>query len=184
MKAAFETDERIFLVMPFIRGGEMFSHLDEQLSAEGHGFPEDTAKWFIAQLILAIGALHKEGIIHRDLKTENILLFPDGYIQLIDYGVAKRNHKKGEITQTRCGTEVYMAPEMIKRGNEHSFPCDWWAIGLLTFELIMGDAPFETEKEICENNIEKLFPDKEFARQKMSANCRNFIKLMCAKNPA
>jgi serine/threonine protein kinase len=69
------------------------------------------------------------------------MLFPDGYINLIDYGVAKRNHKEGEIDYVQSGTPDYMAPELTKDDFGHSFPCDWWSVGAVTFELMMGDVP-------------------------------------------
>ena len=96
------------------------------------------------QICLAIAYLHERKIIYRDIKPENILLDEDGYLALTDFGLSKLV-ENGKQSNTFCGTPDYLAPEIIK-DNGHSFPVDWWAIGILTYELIAGSPPF-----FCQN---------------------------------
>ena len=122
--------------MNFIRGGELFTHLRNV-----RRFKEDQAKFYINILCLAIGYLHSKSIIHRDLKCENILMDNDGYIKLTDFGVAKDISKSGEAAMTFTGTFDYLAPELLD-GEPYGKPVDWWAIGVLTYELIVGFPTF------------------------------------------
>jgi serum/glucocorticoid-regulated kinase 2 len=79
-----QNELRLYFVMPFINGGELFQILKKKKRLD-----EETIKFYSAQLVMAIGHLHSKDIIHRDLKLENILVAEDGYIKIIDYGLAK-----------------------------------------------------------------------------------------------
>lgn len=103
-------------------------------------FNEQTVRFYAAQIILALGYLHERGIIHRDLKLENILVGQDGYLRLIDYGLAKMT-KGDELATTFCGTPEYLAPEMVAQTG-HDFGVDWWAVGIMMYELLVGVTPF------------------------------------------
>ena len=108
MAYVFQDETKIYFVMTFIRGGELFSHLKKEKR-----FAEDKAKFYALQIVLWIGYLHKQGIMYRDVKTENILIGEDGYLFLTDFGLA-RTLAKGEMANTLWGTPEYMAPEIIK----------------------------------------------------------------------
>mmetsp|Transcript_30253 Transcript_30253/g.29746 ORF Transcript_30253/g.29746 Transcript_30253/m.29746 type:complete len:96 (+) Transcript_30253:970-1257(+) len=84
MDFVFENEKTIYFVMPYVKGGELYS----QLKAVKR-FPEEVVKFYAIQLIMGIGYLHENGIIHRDLKLENILIGEDGYLKIIDFGLAK-----------------------------------------------------------------------------------------------
>lgn len=107
MEYLFMSDLRLFFVMPFIRGGELYRFFKAK-----RRFKEHEVKFYAAQIILALGYLHKKGIVHRDLKLENILVDMNGYLKIIDFGLAKMLDSN-DTTKTYCGTPEYLAPEMI-----------------------------------------------------------------------
>ncbi|KAL3279819.1 hypothetical protein HHI36_017326 [Cryptolaemus montrouzieri] len=130
----FKNNVYLCLVMPFINGGEMFSHLRQQKK-----FSEELTRFYSAQVILAFEYIHYVGIVYRDLKPENILVDKDGYLKLTDYGFCKKIDD--QRTYTLCGTPEYLAPEIIlSQGYNKSV--DWWALGILMFEMAAGYPPF------------------------------------------
>eukprot|EP00347_Sterkiella_histriomuscorum_P024519 403330825 len=136
MEFVFIKSLRIYFIMDFIRGGELFKHL-----SESKRFSEDRTRFYSAQVALALGYLHKARIIYRDMKPENILLNHDGYILLADFGLAKINDIEGDEPNSFCGTPEYLSPEMIV-GSGHDHTLDWWALGILIYEMIIGIPPF------------------------------------------
>ena len=136
MDYVFQNDFRIYFLMNFIKGGELFRHLSNMKR-----FSEEQAKFFIAQIIIAIGHLHKKNILYRDLKPENVLFNEDGYLLLADFGLAKMTASKKDLSNSFCGTPEYLSPEMII-GSGHDHTVDWWTVGILLYELIVGITPF------------------------------------------
>lgn len=175
MQYVFSTEVEIYFVMRFIRGGELFLHLRNSTR-----FTEDRTKFYAAQVALAIGHLHKQHIIYRDIKPENILLDENGYLCLTDFGLAKVMKDRAD-TNTFCGTPEYLAPEIIEEKG-HSYPVDWWALGILTYEMIVGFPPFYTGNNT--NNLQMYelirkkpiyFPDPIRHKIHMSEDCKDFI---------
>ncbi|CCI43883.1 unnamed protein product [Albugo candida] len=151
LRYAFQTASSVYLVMPFVAGGELFHHLSKQGL-----LLEDTAIFYAAEIVLALEHLHSQGIIHRDLKPENVLVDDDGHIRLTDFGLAKEMANEEDSTKTMCGTNgrsivllqakshkcvEYMAPEMI-RGRSYNKAVDFWALGALIYEMVTGYPPF------------------------------------------
>ena len=108
--------------MDFLNGGELFYHLKK----EGR-FSEHRTQFYAAEILLALECLHKNGIIYRDLKPENVLLDSDGHIKLTDFGLSKQGVIGNRNTYTFCGTPEYLAPEIVK-GKGHSKAVDWWSL--------------------------------------------------------
>jgi len=139
MYYAFQTPEKLFLVLDYCPGGELFFHLSRY-----RRFQEPVARFYAAELLLAIGHLHKNGIIYRDLKPENVLLDAYGHVKLGDFGLAKdgiRHPTQG--AKSTCGTPEYMAPEVLNQGG-HGFCVDYWGLGMILYEMMTGLPPWYT----------------------------------------
>lgn len=134
--STFQDETRLFLLLEFINGGELFSHLRK----EGR-LPDGDSKFYAGEIVLAFAYLHGKNIIYRDLKPENLLIDADGHIKVTDFGFAKVVEDR---TWTLCGTPEYLAPEIIQ-SKGHGRAVDWWALGILIFEMLAGYPPFYDE---------------------------------------
>ena len=121
--------------MELVRGGELKKIMKRPIT-------EEHARFYVMQIVLALGFLHSKMVAHRDLKPENVLIDADGYIKLTDFGLAKIIEPEAQ-TNSYCGTLEYMAPEILQ-DKGHSFQVDWWALGILTYEMIVGFTPYST----------------------------------------
>eukprot|EP01118_Nematostelium_gracile_P004408 TRINITY_DN1515_c0_g1_i2.p1 TRINITY_DN1515_c0_g1~~TRINITY_DN1515_c0_g1_i2.p1 ORF type:complete len:636 (+),score=184.40 TRINITY_DN1515_c0_g1_i2:1123-3030(+) len=137
---SFQTQDKLFFVMDFINGGDIFFHLQND-----HNFPADRARFYAAQIICGMQYLHQQGVIYRDLKAENLILNDDGYVLMTDFGISKTglNTDTSKAT-TFCGTPEYLAPEILD-GNGYTKAVDWWAVGILLFEMLSGNPPFYSQ---------------------------------------
>ncbi|XP_059497641.1 ribosomal protein S6 kinase alpha-5-like isoform X2 [Stegostoma tigrinum] len=140
---AFQTDTKLHLILDYVSGGELFTHLYQR-----DHFSEADVQIYIAEIILALEHLHKLGIVYRDVKLENILLDSEGHVVLTDFGLSKEFLTDEERTYSFCGTIEYMAPEIIRGSKSgHGMSVDWWSLGILLFELLTGASPFTLEGE-------------------------------------
>ncbi len=125
------------MAIEFAIGGDLFDLIKDE-----EAFSNDVALFYATELVLTLEYLHQQRIVFRDLKPENVLIGCDGHIRLGDFGFAKKIHK--EKTYTICGTPEYMAPEVLnKEGYDESV--DWWALGVIIFEMLVGYSPFYDE---------------------------------------
>eukprot|EP00755_Sulcionema_specki_P038297 Sspe_Gene.110605::Locus_91661_Transcript_1_1_Confidence_1.000_Length_1353::g.110605::m.110605/K13303/SGK2; serum/glucocorticoid-regulated kinase 2 len=138
MKYAFQTAEKLYLVMNFANGGELFSHLKKEKR-----FTEARARFYAVEICMGLKYLHDHDIVYRDLKPENVLLDAEGHIVLTDFGLSKMM-KESERTKTFCGTPEYLAPEILLNKG-HGKPVDWWSFGTLLYEMIVGIPPFYSQ---------------------------------------
>jgi len=150
---SFQTDDKLYLVMDFVNGGEMFFHLQKDKR-----FSEERSRFYSAEILLALEHLHANGIIYRDLKPENILFTSDGHICLTDFGLCKEGiETEADRTGTFCGTPEYLAPEVLT-GKGYSKPVDWWSFGSLLYEMLTGLPPFYSQD--VQEMYRKIIHDK------------------------
>lgn len=177
LKFSFQTPTDLYLVTDYMSGGELFWHLQK----EGR-FQEARAKFYIAELILALQHLHQHDIVYRDLKPENILLDANGHIALCDFGLSKANLTQNDTTNTFCGTTEYLAPEVLLDEQGYTKMVDFWSLGVLVFEMCCGWSPFYAEDtQQMYKNI--AFGKVRFPRDALSTEGRNFVKGLLNRNP-
>ncbi|SCU80574.1 LANO_0B00584g1_1 [Lachancea nothofagi CBS 11611] len=175
LKFSFQTLADLYLVTDFMSGGELFWHLQK----EGR-FTEDRAKFYIAELVLALEYLHENDIVYRDLKPENILLDANGNIALCDFGLSKADLK--DRTNTFCGTTEYLAPELLLDESGYTKMVDFWSLGVLIFEMCCGWSPFFAEDN--QKMYQKIaFGKVKFPRDVLSPEGRSFVKGLLNRNP-
>ena len=149
MVCSFQDYENLYLVMDLLTGGDLRYHL-----CKIRHFSEEETKFFIACLILGLEYIHNNNIIHRDIKPENLVSDENGYIRITDFGVAKI--RREDNSSETSGTPGYMAPEVLMAQN-HSFPVDFFAIGIMGYEFMLGERPYlgKTRKEIKQLVLKK-----------------------------
>lgn len=133
----FQDQKHLLMLLEYAIGGELFTYL-----RRAGRFPLGTTKFYAAEIVCALEYMHNLNIVYRDLKPENLLLDARGHIKIADFGFAKviPDNK----TWTLCGTPEYLAPEIIL-GRGHGRPVDWWALGILIYEMMAGFPPFYDE---------------------------------------
>ncbi|XP_013401008.1 ribosomal protein S6 kinase alpha-5 [Lingula anatina] len=180
---AFQTDAKLHLILDYVNGGELFTHLYQR-----EQFREPEVKIYIGEIVLALETLHKLGIIYRDIKLENILLDKDGHVVLTDFGLSKEflPHEKSQRTYSFCGTIEYMAPEVVRGGTVgHNFTVDWWSLGVLTYELLTGASPFtvDGEKNSQSEISKRILKCQPPMPREFSPEVRDFILKLLTKDP-
>jgi serine/threonine protein kinase len=140
IKFAFQDEYKLYIITEFMQGGEMFFHLHKEKR-----FSNEKTRFYIIEIILAIEFLHKNNMLYRDLKPENIMVDASGHIKLTDFGLSKMFTKTKEKAFTICGTPQYLAPEILSdEGYDNSV--DWWSLGCVMYEMLVGRAPFRIPK--------------------------------------
>ncbi|KAJ8043873.1 Ribosomal protein S6 kinase beta-1 [Holothuria leucospilota] len=171
---AFQTGGKLYLILEYLPGGELFVHLER----EGI-FMEDTAAFYLSEILLAIEHLHTEGIIYRDLKPENIMLNAKGHVVLTDFGLCKESIEEGSMTHTFCGTIEYMAPEILLRSG-HGKAVDWWSLGALMYDMLTGGPPFTGENR--KKTIDKILKGKLNLPPYLTTEARDLIRKLLKRH--
>ncbi|CRL02988.1 CLUMA_CG016195, isoform A [Clunio marinus] len=163
---SLKDNSNLYLGMPFINGGEMFTHLRKVKR-----FEEDLARFYGAQVALGLEYLHFMGMVYRDLKPENIMIDHLGYIKITDFGFCKI--LKGR-TYTLCGTPEYLAPEIIQHKG-YGTSVDWWSYGVLLFEMSAGYSPFSVGDPDQMQMMDKIVQKNFRMSSKFSHDLKNLI---------
>jgi len=137
MYGYFYDDKRIYLILEYAPHGELYKHLTNQ-----GRFSERQSAQFILEMSSALGYCHEKHVIHRDIKPENLLLGPKRELKIADFGWSV--HAPSSRRETLCGTLDYLPPEMIE-GKKHDKWVDVWSLGVLMYEFLVGNPPFEAE---------------------------------------
>uniref|UniRef100_A0A8C2DZ83 Protein kinase C n=1 Tax=Cyprinus carpio TaxID=7962 RepID=A0A8C2DZ83_CYPCA len=172
----FQTAERLFFVMEFVNGGDLMFHIQKC-----RRFDEPRARFYAAEIISALMFLHSKGIIYRDLKLDNILLDRDGHCKLADFGMCKEDIREGKLTSTFCGTPDYIAPEIILE-EPYGVSVDWWALGVLVYEMLSGHAPFEAETE--DELFECILKDEIIYSSWLSNEAEDILRGLLSRDPS
>lgn len=171
--SAFQDKHHLYMVLEYVVGGEIFSHL-----RKAGRFSADVSRFYAAEIVLALEHMHANQIIYRDLKPENILLDATGHIKITDFGFAKRVEDR---TWTLCGTPEYLAPEIIQ-SQGHDKAVDWWALGIFLFEMLAGYPPFFDDNPF--GIYEKILAGKINFPPHFDRHAQDLIRKLLAPNKA
>ncbi|CAL8353245.1 unnamed protein product [Merluccius merluccius] len=172
---AFQTEGKLYLILDFLRGGDLFTRLSKEVM-----FTEEDVKFYLAELALALDHLHSLGIIYRDLKPENILLDEDGHIKITDFGLSKEAIENDKRAYSFCGTIEYMAPEVVNRRG-HTQSADWWSFGVLMFEMLTGSLPFQGKDR--KETMALILKAKLGMPQFLSPEVQSLLRALFKRNP-
>ncbi|KAK1349963.1 Aurora protein kinase [Hamiltosporidium tvaerminnensis] len=175
MYGYFYDSERVYLIMEYAGGGELF----DILRAKGK-FSECESSKYIYQVARALQSMHFNSVIHRDIKPENILVGCDDKLKISDFGwsVTNRDHNR----YTYCGTYEYIPPEM-HRNKKHSSFVDLWCLGILCFEFLVGQTPFHTSNGNHAESSRKAVNLDYTIPSFISSSASDFIKKLLVSEP-
>jgi len=173
LEGTYATKNQIYMLLEVALGGELFTHLRTE-----NKFPVEKATLYAAMVTSAFNYLHARKIAHRDLKPENLLFDKEGYLKLVDFGFAKIINDR---TWTLCGTPEYLAPEIISNRG-HNWGADWWTLGILIYEMLVGQPPFVGQTQI--DTYHKIQRGKYKMPTTMGRPVKDVISRLLMHNPA
>ncbi|XP_003739495.1 atypical protein kinase C-like [Galendromus occidentalis] len=185
LQASFESSKRFYFVMDIARGGDLMYHMQQ-----AGRFVEVHARFYSAEICLALEFLHGEGVIYRDLKLDNVLLDHEGHVKLCDYGMCREGiSENNRSASTLCGTPNYLAPEMLC-GQDYAFGIDWWALGVLLYEMLVGLSPFNScgDLNIAQWDLDELIREILFKDiiipDYLSEEAKLILRALLKRDPA
>jgi len=175
LHACFQTPASLYFVMEFVNGGDLMYHIQNERI-----FSLDQSRFYAMEILLGLWFLHEKGVVYRDLKLDNVMLEHTGHIKIADFGMCKERIFGEAKTTTFCGTPGYLAPEIIKE-LPYGASVDFWSLGVLCFEFLVGDSPFEADEDdelfnqIC--NMQVMYPAR------LDAQAKSFVDGLLNRNP-
>uniref|UniRef100_A0A1A8DV87 protein kinase C n=1 Tax=Nothobranchius kadleci TaxID=1051664 RepID=A0A1A8DV87_NOTKA len=169
LHGCFQTSDHVCFVMEYLAGGDLMIHIHNDV------FSEAQTRFYSACVLLGLEFLHLNKIIYRDLKLDNLLMDADGFVKITDFGLCKEGVGHGDQTSTFCGTPEFLAPEVLT-DDSYTRAVDWWGLGVLVYEMLVGESPFPGEDEeevfdsIVNNDVQyptSLHPDAVSIMQKL-----------------
>jgi len=176
LRFAFQTKRKLYFVLDYCPGGELFFHL-----GRASKFEEARARFYAAQIVLALEYLHSRGIVYRDLKPENVLLDAEGNVALTDFGLSKEGISDNISAHSFCGTPEYLAPEILTRSG-HGRAADWWSLGALLYEMLTGMPPFYSRNR--DRLFEKILHMELRIPRDVSPQCVNILQGLLDRDPS
>uniref|UniRef100_A0A669F2Q4 Protein kinase C n=1 Tax=Oreochromis niloticus TaxID=8128 RepID=A0A669F2Q4_ORENI len=173
--ATFQSKEHLFFVMEYLNGGDLMFHIQDK-----GRFDLNRATFYAAEIIVGLQFLHSKGIIYRDLKLDNVMLDKDGHIKIADFGMCKENVFGDVKASTFCGTPDYIAPEILC-GQKYTFSVDWWSFGVLVYEMLIGQSPFQGDDE--DELFESIRSDVPHYPRWISKESKSLLELLFERDP-
>uniref|UniRef100_A0AAX7TQL4 protein kinase C n=1 Tax=Astatotilapia calliptera TaxID=8154 RepID=A0AAX7TQL4_ASTCA len=170
----FQTADHVCFVMAYSPGGDLMTHIHNSI------FNESQARFFSSCVLLGLEFLHKNKIVYRDLKLDNLLMDADGFVRIADFGLCKEEMGHGDRTSTFCGTPEFLAPEVLTDSN-YTRSVDWWGLGVLVYEMLVGESPFPGDDE--EEVFDSIVNDDVRYPRLLSPNSASLIQKLLQKNP-
>ncbi|TKS78128.1 Serine/threonine-protein kinase N2 [Collichthys lucidus] len=174
LHGCFQTNDHVCFVMEYLPGGDLMIHIHNNV------FTEAQTRFYSACVVLGLEFLHLNKIIYRDLKLDNLLMDADGFVKITDFGLCKEGMGHGDRTSTFCGTPEFLAPEVLTDDN-YTRAVDWWGMGVLIFEMLVGESPFPGEDE--EEVFDSIVNDDVQYPGSLPPGAVSIIQKLLKKNP-
>nr|XP_057924750.1 protein kinase C delta type-like [Doryrhamphus excisus]XP_057924759.1 protein kinase C delta type-like [Doryrhamphus excisus] len=174
--STFQSKEHLFFVMEYLNGGDLMFHIQDK-----GRFDLVRATFYAAEIVVGLQFLHSRGIIYRDLKLDNVMLDKDGHIKIADFGMCKENIFENARASTFCGTPDYIAPEILL-GQKYTFSVDWWSFGVLVYEMLIGQSPFQGDDE--DELFESIRSDTPHYPRWITKEAKKLLEMLFERDPA
>uniref|UniRef100_A0A671VAT0 Protein kinase C n=1 Tax=Sparus aurata TaxID=8175 RepID=A0A671VAT0_SPAAU len=174
--STFQSKEHLFFVMEYLNGGDLMFHIQDK-----GRFDLNRATFYAAEIIVGLQFLHSKGIIYRDLKLDNVMLDKDGHIKIADFGMCKEKVFGEARATTFCGTPDYIAPEILL-GQKYTFSVDWWSFGVLVYEMLIGQSPFQGDDE--DELFESIRSDTPHYPRWITKEAKSLLELLFERDPS